>query len=66
VSLPSASLFWSRLSQFLVIRGIYSASYPWQVPDRRANRTSENSIGFIRTELGGKVRNELKGIDGTQ
>ena len=35
MSLPSASLLSSRLSEFLVIRGIYSASYPLQVPDKR-------------------------------
>ena len=42
--LPSASLLSSRLSEFLVIRGIYSASYPLQVPGKRANRKSEGLL----------------------
>jgi hypothetical protein len=35
VRLPSASLLLSHLSEFPVIRRIYSVSYPWQVPSMR-------------------------------
>jgi hypothetical protein len=45
VRLPSASLLLSHLSEFLVIREIYSAPCPLQVPGKRANRTS----GFRET-----------------
>jgi hypothetical protein len=44
VRLPSASLLSSRLSEFLVIRGIYSASYPLQVPGKRGYRKSQGLL----------------------
>jgi hypothetical protein len=40
VRFPSASLLLPRLSEFLVIRRIYSASYPLQAPGKRAYGTT--------------------------
>jgi len=51
VRFPSASLFLSRLFEFLVIRRIYSASYPLQARGKRTCGTTVDQQSQMRNSV---------------